>query len=112
MIVFSIHTQTKVALDELDTQTDFLDDGKMSELKDLAEKQLKDSILKTTRTVQEKIGKDAFGYGDILHRVNPDAWYRVRQDWDDVFKKMEIDVSCQINITNPAAERAPVKVGN
>jgi spore germination protein KC len=54
---------------------------------------------------------DIFGFCDILHRNDPQTWYQLRQNWDEVFRNLEVDVTCKINIRNTSSVAQPVKAG-
>jgi spore germination protein KC len=111
-IRFTIHTETDAALDELDETADVLDKDNLHAFETLAEKQLQENIARVIGMVQQQYGLDIFGFCDALHRSDLQTWRQVQQNWDSVFKNMQVDVSCKINIRNGASEKGPAKIGN
>jgi spore germination protein KC len=105
----SIETDTEVAVNELDTTTDYLEKNKRGELESLAESQLSAEIGTVVQSVQSRYGKDIFGIGERLHRSDPDAWYALRQSWDEAFRNARVTVSCNIDIRNSSANSSSVK---
>jgi spore germination protein KC len=108
---FTVHTETDVALDELDETLDVTGKDQLNSFEAAAEMQLQDSIVRVIKLVQEQYGVDIFGFCDILHRNDPQTWYQLRQNWDDVFRNLEVDVTCKIHIRNTSSVAQPVKVG-
>ncbi|MEW9671775.1 Ger(x)C family spore germination protein [Ammoniphilus sp. 3BR4] len=58
------------------------------------EKQLNDQMEQEIKTVvkavQKKYKADIFGFGEVVHRENPDYWKKVKNDWEKIFTKIEI----------------------
>ncbi len=107
---FVVHTQTEVALGELDETADVTSMELMNGFEAAAEMQLKTEIERVVALVQQT-GLDIFGFGEMLHRSNPGAWYQVQDNWEEVFKTLPVEVSCRINFRNSGKSDKPVKVG-
>lgn len=60
------------------------------------EKRLSDNI----QDIQEDIGVDIFGFGREFYRKKPKIWKKYKDNWNEVFKTMEIDVNVTLQITN------------
>ncbi|MGP0577378.1 Ger(x)C family spore germination protein [Paenibacillus peoriae] len=60
-----------------------------------------------TRTINEgwaklqELGVDATGFADLIHRQFPREWKTVKKDWDQEFKKMELDIQVDARIQRP-----------
>jgi spore germination protein KC len=106
----SIETKTDVSMDELDTRMNYTDKDKIGEYEMMAESQLAAEIGKTIQIVQSQYGKDIFGFGDVLHRSDPGAWYTLQQNWDEAFRTAKIQVSCKIKIRNRGENISPERV--
>ena len=108
-IRMKIQTHTEVAINELDTTENFMDKNRLGELQQMAQNQLSGEIAKTVQIAQQEFGYDIFGFCDVLHRDDPTTWYSVEQNWDEVFKTIEVEVSCDIRIRDSGESQAPVK---
>lgn len=108
---FIIETSTDASLDEDDTITDFADKEHRGEFEFTAESQLAAEIGKTVQIAQTQLGVDVFGFGDVLHRQNPGAWYQLQQNWNEAFKTASVQISCNIKIRSSAEGRGAVKKG-
>lgn len=110
-IRFTMYTQIDAAIDELDVATDVTDQESRNGFEAAAEMQLQNSISGVIQMVQQQYGLDIFGFGDELHRSDPAAWYQVENNWDEIFKKVQVDVKCKINIRNSTSDLGAVKKG-
>ncbi|MMZ59391.1 hypothetical protein D1872_214230 [compost metagenome] len=60
-----------------------------------------------TRTINEgwaklqEMGVDATGFADRIHRRFPKEWETVKKDWDQEFKKIELDIRVDARIQRP-----------
>lgn len=67
-------------------------------LEEKTEKNIKDSIEVAVKKSQKEFKADYFGFGEALHRSNPDFWKKVKDDWDEVFKDMAIEIYVDVKI--------------
>lgn len=67
-------------------------------LEEKTEKEVKDSIEAAVKKSQEEFKADYIGFGKALHRSNPDFWKKVKDDWDEIFKDMTIDINVDVKI--------------
>ncbi|OIJ20809.1 hypothetical protein BKP45_08420 [Anaerobacillus alkalidiazotrophicus] len=67
---------------------------------DLMEEETKKEIEKTIKDtithVQEEFGIDIFGFGDALRRQHYQKFKKVKENWDEEFKKAEITVQAKV----------------
>ncbi|MNI78721.1 hypothetical protein D3C73_1351190 [compost metagenome] len=71
-------------------------------LESKAAKDVKETIVKMQKIYHE----DIFGFGEVLHRRNPSAWKKVKNNWNSHFTEAEFDVKAvftvtQIGLTGP-----------
>ncbi|WP_299741232.1 Ger(x)C family spore germination protein [uncultured Rossellomorea sp.] len=77
------------------------------ELEKLAEESFIKLTKGTIKTVQEDFGVDIFGFGDIIHRSDPELWKKLKKDWNEKhFTDLEVNVKADIKI------RRLGKIGN
>ena len=56
-------------------------------------------------------GSDIFGFGNAVYKKSPAYWNRIKPQWDQIFQKLEIDVSAEVKIKDTANTRSQVKIG-
>ncbi len=84
-----------------DVQCKKLDLTKTKTIDDLekrAEKKVEEIIESTITIAQEEFKLDLFGFGEAIHRSNPDYWKKAKKDWDEKFTDMPIEVEAVVEI--------------
>lgn len=102
-VKFHIKTLTEVYLGELHFETDLLDKEILEMIKLNAEKKLKKEITEVIKKVQTQFGSDIFGFGNMIYKTNPKLWEKIAPDWDERFKSMDFEVTCEFLIINTAS---------
>lgn len=110
-IIMEINIESSVNISELQGSTNFIEDKYRKKLTADAEKLLKDQINATIEKVQKEYGADIFGFGLIIERENPKLWSKLKDDWSENFKKLEIEISVDINIKGSSLRSKPITVG-
>ncbi|MBO1515440.1 Ger(x)C family spore germination protein [Metabacillus bambusae] len=92
-----------------DVQCKKLDLTKTKTIDDLEKKSNKDVkklVESSIKSVQEEFKVDVFGFGEAIHRSNPDYWKKVKKEWDEKFADMPVEVKADVQI------RRIGKIGN
>lgn len=63
-----------------------------------SEKTSKEIFESTVAKVQKEFKVDVFGFGEAIHRSNPDYWKKVKKEWDEKFTDMAIEVKTDVKI--------------
>lgn len=63
-----------------------------------AEIEIKDKIEKALDVSKEEYEIDIFGFGEAVHRSNPDYWKKVKGNWNQLFTTMPVDVEVDLQI--------------
>ncbi|WP_238652158.1 Ger(x)C family spore germination protein [Paenibacillus piscarius] len=50
------------------------------------------------QNVQQEYGSDIFGFGEALHRKYPRVWKKYRDEWDDYFKHVKVQIKSKVEI--------------
>lgn len=109
-ISFDIFIKTDTTIAELTTMTDYISSEGRKTLKKLAEQSLEIQIENHIKDIQKRFGFDIFGFGNIIRQRNPKLWKSIENDWDSIFKYMEFNVICDIDIKNSGSTLKPTKV--
>ena len=63
-------------------------------------KELDKTIKDVSYLVQKKYQTDVLGYGKIIHKKQPKTWKKIKNNWDEIFKNLEIETDYNIKIEN------------
>ncbi|OLS01786.1 Ger(x)C family spore germination protein [Tissierella creatinophila] len=107
---FDISIKTDVTIGELTTTTDYVSKRGRERLKKLAQKSLEKKIKSHIEDVQKEFGFDIFGFGNIIRQRNPRLWDNMEKDWDSIFKDLDLNINCDIQIKNTGHYLKPLKV--
>lgn len=96
-IEMKVRTEDNVAGVECDI--DLLKESTILELEEKEELKIKEDIENTIRKVQEKYKSDIFGFGEAIHRSNPEMWNLLKKDWDDrEFPDLKVHTEVDVKI--------------
>ena len=77
-----------------------MDENQISELENTSEKIVEKNILDLIQKSQTKFKTDVFGIGSMVYRKDPKLWKQVKDNWDEIFTTMEVEVHTNIEIIN------------
>jgi hypothetical protein len=90
-ITIEQHTVSK--LGEVQCRNLNLTDPKtITELEQIADQEFIHLFEGTIKRVQQEYKSDIFGFGEVIHRSNPQAWKKLRDDWDQTFVHLPISI--------------------
>lgn len=67
-------------------------------LEKISQQHIEKLIEKTIKQVQEDFGVDIFGFGEALHRQHYQKAKEVEENWDEEFKKGDVDVKVTVAV--------------
>lgn len=70
----------------------------ITDLEKRIEDRFNTNIAKHIRYVQSEYGADVFGFGEALHRQHPKVWKKYRDNWDERFRTVQIQVNANVAI--------------
>lgn len=76
-----------------------------------AEEYLKSNTVRTVQSVQKKFGLDIFGFGKKINSEMPKLWKEISQDWNSIYKEIDINVSASVEVKNRGLMKYPIVVG-
>lgn len=85
---------------EINCNINLEDPETKKELKKNIENEIQNIINKATYLVQKTYDSDVLGYGTLIHKKNPKTWKQIKNNWDDIFKNLEINTELDIEIKN------------
>lgn len=111
-LIMQINIKTKVAIAELGTSENFVDETKARKLKADIEKSLEGNIKNLISKVQTDYKADIFGFGRKVRVDMPDVWRSEASNWDKIFENLNVDVSVDIEIIGSAFTSQSIKIGD
>lgn len=111
-IRMELNVETRVAIDEIAGKENLIEDEGRNLLEQTAEKSLKSKILALIEKMQSQYDVDIFGFGAKLRGYDIKAWNDVSDNWDKVFKDLNVEVAAKVHIENSATYSKPIKAGD
>lgn len=109
-LTMNIDIETEVIISEIQGTVDFIKEDRRIGLEESAERKIKNETLKLIKKLQNKYKSDIFGFGDTVHREMPEVWKEIKEDWEEHFADLEIDVNVVVNIKGSALRSKPIQV--
>ncbi len=78
---------------KLDTDVNLLNDEALESIEKKAEEIIKKEIEGTLQKLQKEFKIDLIDIGDYLSKFKPDTWEKVKDDWENIFSNIQINVS-------------------
>ncbi|MFJ7826469.1 Ger(x)C family spore germination protein [Psychrobacillus sp. NPDC096623] len=93
-----IKTQITANVGEIECSIDMSKAESIKTLEKIYEKAVEDSINHSITSVQEKYESDIFGFGNAIHRSNPNEWKTLKNQWDQHFSEMPVNIKVDVKI--------------
>jgi spore germination protein KC len=97
-IMFDIRLSGNGRVLENRSSLNLSDSSSLNKVEEELNRKLKENVEKMIKTVQETYGQDVFGLGEQLHREHPYRWNTVKQNWDQLFPNVTVNVLVDLNI--------------
>jgi spore germination protein KC len=91
-----------VALGEVGTDIDVSKKDNIEKIRSTANAVFAERMNTVIKKVQTEFGYDIFGFGTMINKKNPALWSQLRENWDDYFKNVEVEVKPEFVIINTA----------
>ena len=85
---------------EVNCKINLEDENTIKELEQNIKDELNRIIKESLDLVQNKYSTDVLGYGSIVHKKNPNEWKKIKSNWDNIFKNLEVQTDINIKIEN------------
>jgi len=59
---------------------------------------IKEKVQTSIQKVQEDFQSDIFGFGEVIHRADPKAWKGLKDNWDEHFTNLNVNVHVKADI--------------
>ncbi|MCY9548056.1 Ger(x)C family spore germination protein [Lysinibacillus xylanilyticus] len=99
-----VNIKVKGNVEEVECQINLNDQETIVELEKNTEKQLEKTINLTIETAQKQYKSDIFGFGEAIHRSNPEEWKKIKEHWDEKFAEMTANVKVDVKLVHTGTE--------
>ncbi|WP_066253617.1 Ger(x)C family spore germination protein [Neobacillus drentensis] len=89
--VINIKIENEGWLSEANTAIDLIDPKTIGKIEKLTEKAIKKEVQISVKEAK-RLKCDIFGFGDVVHKENPDLWKKLERDWNNYFADLEVNV--------------------
>ncbi|MGM0879103.1 MAG: Ger(x)C family spore germination protein, partial [Bacillota bacterium] len=79
-------------------QIDLMKEKTIAELEKKTEQKVKSIVEQAINKVQEEFQSDIFGFGEVIHRTDPKAWKEIKNNWDQEFVDLPVNVKADVKI--------------
>lgn len=55
------------------------------------EEKIEEQMESALKAAQERFKSDIFGFGEVIHRTDPKAWKKLKDDWNKEFEDLEVN---------------------
>jgi spore germination protein KC len=100
---FNVETETTAYLDEMDEPMNALDEQTIQAVEASASRKLVQGISDVIQRVRTEYDSDIFGFGNMVYKQDNKLWQQLKDNWDNVFATLAVNISCKVHIANTAS---------
>ncbi|WNF38863.1 Ger(x)C family spore germination protein [Bacillaceae bacterium IKA-2] len=108
-VSFEAAIETSADLVELGCPTELEHSEIMDILKNDAEDYIKESIEMMIEKVQKEFKVDAIKLGRTFQAKYPQYWVELKDDWDEIFLGVDLDITVKVELNNPQLLENPTR---
>lgn len=98
VIDYMIQMEGDLSQFKLDTKETVMDAKILTQVEKSVEDEVKKQILGTLKKLQKEFKVDVIGVGEHLSKYKPEVWKMVKDDWENIFPDIEVNVSVEAKI--------------
>ncbi|WP_078431385.1 Ger(x)C family spore germination protein [Metabacillus halosaccharovorans] len=96
VIDISITTEGNIA--DVESSIDLTKPENIDKLEKKYSDNIKEKVQTSIQQVQEEFQSDIFGFGEVIHREDPKAWKGLKDNWDEHFTNLDVNVHVKADI--------------
>ncbi|GMQ57054.1 Ger(x)C family spore germination protein [Vallitalea sediminicola] len=79
----------------------------LDELEKVQNKSIEEDVINVIKKVQKDYNVDIFDFGEAIHRKYPKQWNVIKEEWDEIFPHVLIEVTVKSSIKRPGLISKP-----
>ncbi|MBZ4645822.1 MAG: hypothetical protein JG777_1311 [Clostridia bacterium] len=83
----------------------------LHKLEEVLVEEVKKEIRMALDQAQKDYSSDIFGFGTQVHKYHPHYWKKVKDDWNEIFSKLPVDIKVDAKIRRTGVIKSPMKKG-
>ncbi len=87
-----VSISSEANISEVTCQIDLTQKETIDKLEEIYSEELKEIVQGTIRTLQEDYSADILGFGNAIHRADPETWKELKRDWEQQFSSLQVNV--------------------
>lgn len=88
----------EVNVGELECSMDLTQEHTLQQIELTLEESFKKVVEDTIAEMQTKYQIDIFGFGQAIHRANPSYWLEHKEEWSELFAKLDVQVDMDFHV--------------
>jgi spore germination protein KC len=106
---FNITVRTNGDIKETECLLDLKDPRVLNMLGKLSAKKIGEDIQSAIHAAKQA-KTDVFGFGQAIHRADPQSWKKIEKNWDDLFTKAKVNLDIFVNIRSTGMRTRPFEI--
>ncbi|MGG1599858.1 Ger(x)C family spore germination protein [Paenibacillus naphthalenovorans] len=107
-ISFEIFLEGTGKILENNTNLDLKELNNLKVLEKTLEETVQKDMLNMIKKVQKNYGTDVFGFRKAIHKKHPYAWKKMKETWNEKFRKAELSIRVDLKIKNTGLTGLPL----
>src|SRR5699024_1904932 len=95
---------------ENETKLNLINPDTVNRLEKQLEKRINKRIRKALKLVQKDMQSDILGFGEAFHRHYPDKWAKVKDNWNEKFSEITVEIKSDVKIKRRGRSASPPAV--
>lgn len=109
-ITMQINIKVKSNIIEMTENLDLMKNpNKLEDLNKLQNKAIESEIKLTLEKAQKIFKADVFDFGSIIHRSNPKFWNSIKNDWQNIYPNIKVEITVNSSIKRTGSISKPIK---
>ncbi|MDR7235648.1 Ger(x)C family spore germination protein [Neobacillus drentensis] len=104
--VINIKIENEGWISEANTAIDLMDPKTIGKIETLTEKAIKKEVQISVKEAK-RLKCDIFGFGDVVHKANPDLWKKLERNWNNYFADLEVNVKVESYVRREGVRTNP-----
>lgn len=110
----SMRMQLTIRVDGAIESNETTEDMARLENVEMLKEKMKEAIhsdIENALATARALSADVFQFGEVIRREYPDDWEKMREDWDNVFPEIELDIKATVELRSTGGLTRPIVPG-